>query len=381
MRIRLGAPLVDIDGEHRVVLSRGKPVIRDVSRETLADAGEPLPTLIENYIRATNPSALRQRELTAMQKVSLCFSRTKAGTMYGQNLPHTHRAFLAATTADLPGLLADSIAKAFLSHFAVAENSWRDWASEGTLSDFKPAARVRLEDYSGLLNPTEPGDTITFESPRDGSAEVTRLTTYRGGISFTREAALNDELAGLAALVRSTAEVARRVEDRLAYDVLSTNPTLADGTPLFDASRNNTTTGAITTASLGAAAAFIEGRQDASGEPLDLKPRRLIVPSTIRADAESVVAATRGAGASVSTSPPIRVVSSGHLDKSSTSQWFLTTGPDQQPAVEVSFLNRQTEPTIEESSDFDNETMRVKVRHDIGAAAIDPRGIVRSTGA
>lgn len=175
------------------------------------------------------------------------------------------------------------------------------------------------------------------------------------------------------------AETAGRIEDRVAFGILTTNNAMSDGISLFDAGHNNTTTGAIDETSLGAAFALFAGQTDEEGNSLDIEPGVLICPAALRATAESAVSAMQRAN--VSNSRPVRVTASGILDADSTTQWYMATDPQLMAVAEVAFVDGRTTPRLSSDTRFDSDEMRIKVTHDFGATALDWRAAIRSSGA
>jgi len=381
MLVRLGCPIVAFDEQNKPIAdATGAPRVRRPSREALELASESLIDIGATYLRRVGSQSARLA-LSKMNRPDLAkmlLSRP-ALSRHFPHLPLTNRVLLEATTGDYPSLLADTLNKAVLSHYALARRSWRAWARRGTVKDFKQADRIRLED-SPALEKLEPGQAIEFATLPENPREQFSIATYARGLKFTRQAMLNDDSEQLRVIGEVLAAGAFRLEDVLAYNVLADNAAMADNEALFSTAHQNTIIGALTTTTLGEAAAKIAGRTNASGDVLDLQAARLIVPTTLKATGESVLHDTANA-ARHEFEDRIKLISSAHLDTDSTTQWYLATDPARQAPVEVAFIEGQDQPFVDSDSHFDSDGLLFKVRHDLAAKSIDYRAIVRSSGA
>ena len=69
------------------------------------------------------------------------------------------------------------------------------------------------------------------------------------------------------------------------------------------------------------------------------------------------------------------------LDADSVASWYLIAHPNQVPFIDVSFLEGEEQPYVEEQIDFDSDALKVKVRHDVGAGVVDYVGAYKNIGA
>lgn len=385
--VKLGSPVPATYPDGKVMLQAdGSLNTKRPSRRAMSLATQPILDIAREYYHTTGPTRLQRevRSWPAMKMARFCLSRATQASYY-PNLPPTTRVALSGgATGDYPGLLADSMGKAMLAHFSGARKVWKAFAREGIMPDYKEGDRVRLADFAAL-DELAPGGAVTYEAPAeaDTGRERLKLATYSGGVAFTRQALINDDTQGIGALIASMAQAANRVEDRLAFASLTDNPTLSDSNALFSTAHANTISGGITVTNIATAAAAISIRTDSRGRALDLEPAVLLVPAALRMTAEQTLASFRVSGDERvnMSSPPLRVASSGVLDETSASQWYLTTNPNQVAAVEVAFLAGEREPVIDQASDFDHDGLKVKVRHSVASTPLDYRGVVRSSGA
>ena len=117
---------------------------------------------------------------------------------------------------------------------------------------------------------------------------------------------------------------------------------------------------------------------------MELTPSYLLVPEAISTQAMQGVSSTVDPSASNGTPNPfqnqLQVIPSARLDSDSTDQWYLIASPNEIDTVEIGFLEGEETPVVEEEDEFDSDVRKMKVRHQIAAAAIDYRGMVRSDG-
>lgn len=374
---RMGVPLARFDQHDRPLTdAHGRALLRTPSRQAVALASAPLHELIEVYLRSCGSAELRC-DLSSMGRprlIALAMNRSKL-RRYFPHLPPRGIA-LAHSTGDFPGLLADTLGKATATLYAEARRSWRAWAKQALLDDFKQQDRVRLDDFNNL--PVKlPGDEITFDQITEKGREQYTLATYAKGVSVTREAVLNDDVGLLGSIPAAFVQAAARVEDALSYRILETNAAMSDGVALFHDDHGNLTTGALTAATYGAARAKLARQTTPGGDVVDLVGARLIVPPELSGTAESVLADSAKAQRALGESPAL-LVESPFL--ANATQWYLAADPRFQPAVEVAFLRSEPEPVVSEDVGFDNDTIKIKCRHSVAAAAVDHRPIVRSSG-
>lgn len=381
LMLKLNAPLVEFDAEGRVALGYNEtPKVRKPSSQAVALSRESLVDIGDAYLRTVGPPEVKAAlsGLGHPQRAALMLNRGRLARFFPLLVPGNRHVTLSTAAGDYPQLLADSLNKAVLSHYATARRSWRAWAKRGTAKDFKQAERVRLDEVP-MLSEAIDGAEIEFAHLPEHPSETFTLASYARGLKLTRETLINDDANALGAITQNMAAAAHRLEDYVAYRVLTANEDMADGEPLFSTGHNNITTGALSAESVSAAMAAIAEQKNDVGDILDLQAGRLIVPSALKMQGEtildSVAGAQRGAGEST-----VNVVSSAWLQADSATQFYLATDPDQLAAVEVCFLEGQDGPRVDQAAHFDTDTVRFRVRHDIAAKAIDYRGIVRSTG-
>lgn len=325
--------------------------------------------------------ANKAAELSRMQLSGILLSRQKFRHFLERNGVNIQ---LAHATGDFPELLADSLGKSLRAAYILKQPTWAAWCRKATAPDFKAIKRLQLSAAADLASIVEGGE-YTYGTLTE-SKETYTLGKYGKGIKFTREALINDDLSAFDRMPAALMSAARRLEEVTAYSILTTNAALADGSNLFSTAHANLTTGALTVASLSAARAAMR-KQTALGssDPLDIMPKFLIVPEAISVTAEQLIGSTVDPAKSNATPNPfankLTVISQPRLDSNSTTIWYLAADPSEIDTVEMAFLEGEEGPTIEQEEEFDDDTLKIKVRHHVAAKAIDYRGLVRSSGA
>jgi ATP-dependent Clp endopeptidase proteolytic subunit ClpP len=291
----------------------------------------------------------------------------------------------ALTTSDLPILLENVANKSVMTGFREKEvASHRAWCREGTLSDFKTAKRVALSEAPGLEEVKEHGE-YKHGALTDAS-EPARLDTYGRILAISRQAMINDDLGELTRTPMAMGQAAARKEADLVYAVLTSNPVMRDSVALFHANHGNLAAsgGSITPATLGAARASMRVQRGLAGlSYLNLTPRFLIVPAAKETDADMIraqITATKSADVTPQWIRDLVVIAEARLDAASTTAWYLAVDGSVHDTIEV--LRLEGEPVLLETNNkFERDELQMKVRIDVGAVALDWRGLNKNPGA
>ncbi len=328
--------------------------------------------------------ALGYKEADRMQKpklAELLMNKTRLQSVLGD-------VFLAHNTGDFPNLLADSMGKVLRTAYALAPATWPLWCNKTTAPDFKDIKQIQLGASPDLDEITD-GEDYTFGTVVE-SQETYALTTYGKGINFTRRMLINDDLGAFSRIPMQMGQSCARKVESIAIAVLTLNTAMADAIALFHASHTNLGTGTLSVVSLGLGRSTMR-KQTALGsdDPLELTPRYLLVPEELYVTASQVTASLVDPALNNATpnpfgqngENPLTPISSSRLSTNSTTQWYLAADPSQTDTVNVTFLEGQETPQLEEENEFDTGNRRMKVTQDAAAKVIDFRGLFRSSGA
>lgn len=291
------------------------------------------------------------------------------------------------STSDFPLLLANTAQKALLKGFVEAPESFPLFTRAGTLSDFKEVSRAGLGVFGNLDQIPEGGEYKYGTFGEYG--EKVKLATYGKLFAITRQAVINDDLGAFTDVPMKMGRAAKRTIGNLVFSVLIDNAAMADGVALFHANHKNLLTGAaINTASVDAMDAAMGVQTGPDGQPVNIGLRYLIVPRALRGTANVVQKSEFEVGASSrnNTTPnsvrdTFEVIADARLDKASAAVWYGSADPALVDTIEVSYLDGQQQPYMEQKNGWDVDGTEFKVRIDAGVKALDYRGLAKNPGA
>jgi hypothetical protein len=179
------------------------------------------------------------------------------------------------------------------------------------------------------------------------------------------------------------------MEADAVYSLITTNGNMADTVALFHATHKNLagTSAAISSDTLGLARGAMRKQTGLKGETIDVQPAFLLVPVVKETTAEILLmsAGMPVTGFSSATYNPwqgkLTPIADPHLDATSLTAWYLIAHPNQVPFIEVSYLEGEEQPYVEEQVDFNSDALITKVRHDFGAGVVDHVGAYKNAGA
>lgn len=175
---------------------------------------------------------------------------------------------------------------------------------------------------------------------------------------------INDDLGAVSAAVRSAALALLRREAREFGDLLTANPNVYDGSPLFGSSNTTTETG-LSVAALDEAEDKLHGLADAAGAPMDAAGATLLVPTSKAATAKVLTTAVGGG---------LEVISSTFCPQDYS---YLFASPDSAPTITRLTMGSSDSPTAAPQKvaiDFDGAGYVVE--HAVGMVATG-RSVVR----
>ena len=293
---------------------------------------------------------------------------------------------IGQTSSDFANLLANIAQKSMLKGYAEAGETFQSWTNPGVLTDFKPAKRVDLNEFPALAQINEGGEYSLGTLGDRG--ETVQLATYGKKFSISRQALINDDLSAFTRIPQKMGRAAIRTVGNLVYAVLTANAAMADGIALFHANHNNLLSAATpSTDSVSLAMASMMKQKDASGNvvALNIPLATLIVPVALEGVAWTVANSEYEVGTSNknNTTPNFvrgrfNVISDARLDVASTSIWYGVANATMFDTIEVSYLDGNDQPYLEQQPSFDVDGLEFKVRIDAGVKALDFRTINRT---
>ena len=285
------------------------------------------------------------------------------------------------SSSDFGNILMDVAHKAALLGWDEASETFEQWTRKGTLTDFKTAHRVGLESLASLRK-VRAGAEYKYVTIKD-RGEPIALATYGELFSIDRQTIINDDLDMLTRIPQAMGLAARATVGDLVWAVLTSNPKMSDGKPLFHADHGN----------LVAADLSIEGLdiarkamllQKSGDRRLNIRPAYMLTPVAIESRANQLIksASVPGADANSGIVNPIQnfvtVASEARLDDSSPTDYYLTAAQGRD-TIEVAYLDGIDTPYLEQQQGFTVDGAAFKVRIDAGVAPLDWRGLVKVT--
>jgi ATP-dependent protease ClpP protease subunit len=341
--------------------------------------------------RIVMDSANRFRGMTLLDVAKDCLVR--AGVRFDRmdKMQIVATAF-THSTSDFDVLLENTMHKSLQAGYAIQPDTWSRFCKRGSVSDFRAHNRYRVSSIGNLDTVLE-GAEFTEKTIPDGEKSSITATTKGNICSITRQAIINDDLDALTGIPTSMGRAAKRTVEAAVYTSLALNsglgPALSDGNPLYHnrgSGKNNISTGAaLTMLAIDADRVAMASLLDVGGNDfLDMRPQVLLVPLSLGGTARSINQATYDPDTANKLQKPniVKDLFGDIVDtpRLSGTRRYLFADPNQAPALEVAFLDGNSEPFLESEQGFDVDGSRWKVRLDFGVAGIDYRGTVTNAG-
>jgi ATP-dependent Clp endopeptidase proteolytic subunit ClpP len=366
-------------------------VVADESDRFIEAASDAI--LLRAGIKSVDGKAIQGNELSGLTAMEMLKHNLKLRGMSvgGMNSVKIAGAGLSQSTSDFPILLENVLHKTLMNAYRIQTDRWTQFCKVGSVSDFKPHHRYRSGSIGNLLALNELGEYQNITIP-DGEKESLTATTKGGIINISRETLINDDLGAMVDLSANLGRAAKRSIETSVFTLLASNPTMSDGVALFHATHGNLGTGGVpSTTTFGEASRLMGSQTDISGNDiLDISPAIFLGGNAAGATAKEVNAAeynTDIGGGNTSKNNRVPNTSRGMFDnivetaRITGTEWYAFASTGDSPVIEVAFLNGEQDPYIEMQNSFDQDGIRMKVRHDWAAGAIDWRGAVKNAGA
>ena len=308
------------------------------------------------------------------------------------------------TSGSFSNLLLDAANKTLLAGYEEAPYTWSMWARDaGTTADFKNLNRIRFSEM-GSPEMVPEGNAYPDAAMSDAK-ESYKVAKYGNMFTVTWETVVNDDLDAISRIPAMQGAACRRLQNQAVYGVLTANAAMADTGLLFNATAQ-TSAGGHANLATGAGAPSVTTLNTAyismmtkkglrSDVILNIQPAFLIVPAAISATALQLLGSIAdpsvgGSAAGNSNTKniygpngdrPLKVIVEPLLDANSSTAWYLAANNSQVDTVEITFLEGEQSPVLENEWDFDKDVYKYKVRQTFGVAAIDFRGLYKHAGA
>jgi hypothetical protein len=317
--------------------------LRELIRDYLDAAGHPLVD-VQAKGHALAMRALRRTGAPAFQPIAA-------------------RAQGFLTTSDLPGLLDNVARTIFLDAYGDTVRSFVDWTTAVEVPDFRSTI-ISSAEFPDLLLVPEHGEYVAGWP--FGPTTPVRLAKYGRTVDFTEQALLRDDVAEFGQLQQALGVAAAQVENDVVYDLLTSNPTLPDGQPLFSAAHQNLLPAAALDAASLAAACTRLAANSAHG-----RPAFLLVGTALGPQARELA---------VKQTPPNAGEASGVLeviqDDRITGGWYVTCDPHERPTLVTAHLAMADGPELLSRDAWDIDARSYKARLEFGAAVVSATAMV-----
>ncbi len=294
------------------------------------------------------------------------------------------------STSDFPIALQNVMHKTLLNAYALTPDTWRRFCAVGSLSDFRAHYRYRSGSFNDLASVTENNE---FQDGTIPDAERESITAATKGriLNISRPMIVNDDMGFFLSLARLMGRAGKRTIEKDVFALLALNsntgPALGDGVVMFHSTHKNvaTTPALPTVASFDAARVQMASQTDPGGlEITDLRPAVWLGPLSQEGDAKVVNDSTFDPDASnklqrinKSRGTVRDIVGTARL---TGTRWYMFADPNEDPVIEVGFLDGQQEPVIEMQEGFRVDGVSWKVRLDYGVAGVGFRGAITNAG-
>jgi len=292
---------------------------------------------------------------------------------------------------DFPEILANVTNKTLRNGYLAAPQTFMPFTNEVFVGDFKEISRTNLGDAPELLQ-VEEGSEVKRGSMSE-AAEKYRVEEFARIVAISRKIILNDDLAAFTRIPERMGRRAADLESDLVWNIIKANANLADGVALFSVATHANLSGtpaAPDEAGLNEARASMRRKTGLDGAEISLTPAWIFVPPAHETATEKLIATTRPNNASdvnpfgpqgrttlrMDVEPRLETGPDGSL-----TAWFVTADKGQVDMVELARLEGTDGPQIQSRDGFDIAGVEIKVMHDIGAKAIDFRGLFKNAGA
>lgn len=280
------------------------------------------------------------------------------------------------TTSDFPLLVSNAVGKVAMQAYQVAESPLKNLARRKTLRDFKPAASIWLGELGRLKSLKESGE-ITHTTVKEGG-ESLKLATYASAINLSRELLVNDDVHLLGDLTAAFGRAAAQTEADILVDLLTGNPAMADGDPVFDAERGNIgAPGALSIDTLSAARLAMRKRTGRDGTNyINVTPKYLVMSPELETTAEQILAQI--AAATVDTVNPWTGKLAPLVDpRLPEGTFYLFADPAVAPALQYAYLAGAEGVQVQRREMWDQLGVGYRAWLDFGAGWLDWRGVQR----
>ncbi|WP_028579430.1 phage major capsid protein [Desulfogranum japonicum] len=290
------------------------------------------------------------------------------------------RALSPAGSSDFPLLMSNVANRNLQAAYTEAPSTYRQWVAVGDANDFKELHALKLSNSPDLEELDEHGEFKTADFSEAG--ETYKVITKGIKAKFTRVMLINDDLRAFTRIPTMIGTAAKRMENKMVYGLLLSNPAMNDGKTLFHADHKNlAAAGDIDAVTLGKARAAMRKQKGMAGETLDVTPAFLLAGTDEEMNADILLrsAALPDVNLSSGVHNPwagkLTPVTDPLLDLSDGDDpFYLLAHPNQAPIIEVAWLLGNEQPFVDDEMEFGTGAITYVCRHDFGCGVVDHIG-------
>ena len=305
-------------------------------------------------------------------------------------------------------LLLDASNKMLRRSYTEAPTTYQRWMKQGpSVPDFKDVNKIIAGE---IPDPKAIPENGQFEEQTisDGK-ETYKLVTWGGVWSQSWQSVVNDDLSSFTEIPMKQGAAMARKWNKLAYNILKDNSTLATtGGALFNTTAVTTATGhanlvtsgavpSVATLNTGFASMSIQPGLDTDatrGTVLGIEPRWIIAAPALRGTILELLGSTANpakGGSAAGSSGVVNIWQNGlepiidaQLSTAAggtDASWYLAADTSVIDTIEYAFLQGLETPRFEQQIVFDRLGMRQRVYQSFVVKALDFRGLFNNDGA
>lgn len=279
----------------------------------------------------------------------------------------------AMSNSDFPLVVSNAMGKVAAQKYEAASSPLMILSKPRTLPNFKESTSIRLGEMGRLEPLTESGEFTHTSRAENG--ESMSITTYGRAGNVTRKLLVNDDLGLLGDTTAAFGEAAAATVADIMVDLVTGNPNLSDGVPVFHASRGNlaATGTTISVASVDLARKAMRGFKGLDGKTLvNVQPKFLLVGPEIETVAEQFLASIN-ATTTASVNP-----FSGSLQllvepRITGNDWWIFPDTSRLPCLQHGYLAGAEGVQIQRTEAWDTLGMKYRAWLDFGAGWLDAK--------
>jgi hypothetical protein len=282
------------------------------------------------------------------------------------------------STSDAQALLLETGDRLLQERHTEAPRGILELANPRTLSDFREASVIDAGLVGGAVLLNE-GAEIKYGSLNSEAGKY-KPSRYGLGLNFTFEAMANDDLGGIASVLREVTATMLEAEAAALGTLLHGPSTLGgtcpDGKTLFHADHKNKPAAAVTltTQGVGEMVELLRTQTSIGGRNVWLQPGYILVGPDLETTALQLFSESWAANAPDDTNPwkNLKLI----VDPTVPETFFYLAASGSRKPFQLGRVDGM--PTMKQEEDFNTSGMKVKVEHAFGAACADHRVIVRN---